>query len=318
MHLWQIRQFPNYRQTSLRLTLGRVVSNARVATCLLAMVSVCVWAVGVAAAAEKPTPAEEFLEKVRQELPKHQSIRAEVRQTVSIGNEQFKIGGEYISAGQKLKVNYSVLPDQGAKGQMMEVCDGKDLWSMQSLPDLYRVTHRNVQQILAARMAMPQNAVTESAARVELGLGGVAALLASLERTMTFDQMKQEEGGNSPRTVVQGHWKPQYLTQFAKEKKNGEEILPPYFPDRVRLYVNSKTLFPERIVYLKKQPQKSNFVPLVNLEFLNVQFDAPISDDTFVFMVPDGINVEEVTQQYIDRMQPPAAAAPPAQAPVAK
>ena len=316
LHLWQIRQFPNYRQTSLRLTFAAAAFAAVVVMSFGTMGFVAGQTAETAKeqpeGSEKLSAAEEFLQRVRQELPKHQSIKADVNQTVMVGNQQFKVTGEYLSAGQKLKLNYTVSPDQGAKGQMMEVCDGKDLWTMQVLPESFRVTHRNVQQIMAAAMTAQQNNIPESTVRVELGLGGIAALLASLERTMNFDGMKSDDSGDHPRTIVQGHWKPKFQQQFTKEKKDGEDVLQPFIPDRVRIYVNSTTLFPEQILYLKKVPRKRSFKPLVSLEFTNVQFDGPVNDDTFVFVPPDGINVEEVTQQYIDRMTGPATPPPAA------
>jgi outer membrane lipoprotein-sorting protein len=307
LQLWQIRHIPNDRQTLLRLTF--VASLCIVSAVMLWPETTSVSgqvAEGAKESSEgvgKASLATEFLEKVRQELPKHQSVKADLTQTVSIGDQQFRVTGEYLSSGQKLRLSYTVLPEQGAKGQMLEVCDGKELWTMITFPEAVRVTHRNIQQILAAAAAANQGSGSPPSTSVELGLGGVTALLASLERTMTFDVMKQVESNGRSMTVIQGRWKKEFIQRFPKDK---DDALPPYVPDFVHVYVNSKTLFPEKLVYLKKQAQKK-VSKLVSLEFHNVEFDGAVSDEVFTFKVPDGIVPEDVTKQYLDRMNAPAA-----------
>lgn len=313
MHLWQIRHIPNHPQTLLRLTFVVGLGAAAVITLLPN------WRYATAqtaneekvktAEAEKTSEASEFLARVRQELPKHQTIQAEVTQTVSIGDQQFRVDGQYLSSGQKLRLSYKVQPDQGAQGEILEVCDGNELWTQLTLPDSKRLTQRNVQQILAAAAAANKKNMAQSTANVELGLGGVAALLASLERTMTFDAIKVDNSGDVPRTSIQGRWKKQFADKFPKDK---DQSLPPYIPDAVQLVINNQTFFPEKILYLKKQPGKRAFKALVSLQFRNMVFDEPVSDDAFVFQVPDGEVPEDVTKQYIDRMLPPAATPPKA------
>ena len=257
--------------------------------------------------------ASEFFDRVRQELQKHQSVKADLIQDVSIGDQVFKVTGQYLSSGNtesglKLKVNYSVIPDQGAQGEMLEVCDGKELWTLLELPGSKRVTHRNILQIQkAAAIANPKNA-PELSMSVELGLGGLTALLASLERTMVFAAMKEEDTDGHRRTTIQGQWKKELAQRFAKNK---DDSLPAFVPDFVRLSVNSETLFPERLLYLKKQPEKKTLKPLVSLEFRNVELDGPISEESFVFEIPPGVIPEDITKIYVDRLTP-APEAPPA------
>jgi outer membrane lipoprotein-sorting protein len=308
LHLWQIRHIPNRPQTLLKLTiLG--------AAFIFVAVTLVVPARFVAGQSEdavkdrtersdKGAEAAEFLDRVRQELQTHQSVKADLSQTVSIGEQQFKVTGQYLSSGNsssglKLKLNYLVVPDQGAEGEMLEVCDGKELWTVLTLPGSKRVTHRNVLQIQKAALAANQKGVPESTLNVELGLGGLTALLASLERTMVFDAMKQEEVDGHQRTIVQGRWKKEYSQRFPKGK---DDSLPAFVPDLVRLYVDSQTLFPERLLYLKKQPEKKALRPLVNLELRNVELDGPVDEREFKFDIPEGVVPEDVTKMYVDRI----------------
>lgn len=317
MHLWQIRHIPNRPQTLLKLTVATVTAVGVAVTLLFSSSFVAGQSADVAndkvEAAENEPDATEFFEQVRQELQTHQSVKADLNQSVSIGDQQFKIVGQYLSSGNsadgmKLMLNYSVVPDQGVTGQIMEVCDGKELWTVLTLPDTKRVTLRNVMQIQKAAAAASKKNIPDTTLNAELGLGGLTALLASLERTVDFDVIKHDEGEAGPRTIIQGHWKEEILQRFPKGKDNS---LPAFVPDLVRLYVNSETLFPERLLYLKKQPESKKLRPLVNLEFRNVELDVPVDDSAFKFDIPDVVP-EDVTKLYLDRINGTQEPVPPA------
>jgi outer membrane lipoprotein-sorting protein len=138
-------------------------------------------------------------------------------------------------------------------------------------------------------------------------MGGVAALLASLERTMTFDAMKEDDSDGHQRTIIQGRWKKEIASAFKRDKEGG---LPAFIPDLVRLYINTKTLFPEKVLYLKKIPTKKTYKQLVSLEFRNVQFDGSVDEKAFLFDIPPGAVPEDVTKQYMDRLTPQASTNP--------
>lgn len=317
MHLWQIRHIPNRPQTLLKFTLflaafaAIFVSSLKFSTSAIAQTPQA--ETDKTPAESKRAEASELLDRVRQELQKHQSVKADLMQNVSIAEQQFKISGQYLSlgnadSGTKLKLSYTVIPDQGAQGEMLEVCDGKELWTMLTLPGSQRVTHRNILQIQKAAAAAQQKNVPDAALNVELGLGGLTALLASLERTMEFDAMKQEDGDGHRRIVIQGHWKKELAQRFTKDKDN---ILPPFVPDLVRLSVNAETLFPERLIYLKKQPEKKALKPLLSLEFQNVELNGSVDEDEFVFKIPKDVIPEDITKIYLDRLAASSETAPP-------
>lgn len=306
LYLWQIRHIPNDRQTLLRLTLFSLCLGSLAATYYPSTPFVAAQTTeadsNTTHADGKATPAEDFLDRVRQELPKHQSIKADVIQSVSIGDQKFSIAGSYLSAGQKLKLDYQVQPNQGAVGSMTEVCDGKELWTLLQFQERTEVTQRNVQQILEAASTANANKTPESTIKVELGLGGVSTLLASLNRTMSFDTIKAEEVEGQSMTMIQGRWKKEVLDKLPKDRN---DTLPPFLPDLVRILINSQTLFPEKFLYLKKTSQTNKYRKLVTLEFQNVQFDVPVDESVFVFQVPKGIIPVDVTKQYIERLTPP-------------
>jgi outer membrane lipoprotein-sorting protein len=303
LYLWQIRHIPNRPQTLLKLLILAVLAAGGGIISFVSSGSVSAQTANASADKKqeeaKPSPAKEFFERVRQELPNHQSVKAKVTQVVSIGDQNFKVDGEYLSAGKKLKLEYTVVPDHGLKGKMLEVCDGKELWTLLELPDSKRVTRRNIQQILSAAVAATKRDVQEATVNVELGLGGLVALLASLDRTMVFDAMKEEDTEGHSQTIVQCRWKKEILQRYPKDK---DDSLPVFIPDLVRIYVNTQTMFPEKLLYLKKNVQKKTFRPLVSLEFHNVEFDVPVEDKDFLFQIPPDVVPEDITKQYLDRM----------------
>lgn len=309
LYLWQIRHIPNPWR---KLTSFSV---------LLAVSLMAVWAIGEgvrtargqgdakpATEKKEPKPADpatikaatDFIKKLHESLYTRNSIKADVEQTASIGTQQFQIDGHYLSSGQKLRLEYAIRPDQGVAGSLLEICDGKDLWSLTTVGKTQRVTHRDVQQIKAAVTA--NRNVPDVVLTAELGLGGLTALLASLERTMIFDAMKEESGEDGARTIIQGRWKPEIVQRWPRGK---DDMLPAYIPDLVRIWVDSKAMFPTRIVYIKRviEKEKKVYRPLVSLKFKNVEFDAPVNDDQFTFEPPEGVVPEDITRQFLDRMK---------------
>lgn len=244
--------------------------------------------------------ATEFMKKVHESLYSRKSIQADIEQAVSIGAQQFEVTGHYASSGNKLRLEYNVKPDQGISGSLLEICDGKELWSLTKVADTQRVTHRDVEQIKAA--VTSTKSVPEAVLTAELGLGGLTALLASLERTMIFDAMKEVSNDDGTRMVIEGRWKPEIAVRWQRTK---DDLLPAFVPDTVRLWIDPQTQFPTRIVYIKRVIEKDKKInrPMVSLKFRNVQFDEPIDDQAFIFVPPPDIEPEDITGVFLERIK---------------
>lgn len=312
MYLWQIRHIPNSWRKLTGIT-------TKVAFSLM-LGWLCWWGIQSASgqANGKPTAektsdakkaadpeavkaATDYMKKVHESLYSKTSIKANVEQIASIGTQQFKVDGHYLSSGEKLRLEYTIKPDQGVAGSLLEVCDGKELWSMTKIGESTRVTHRDVQQIKAAVAGL--RSAPDVVLTAELGLGGVTALMASLERTMNFDAIKEESGDDGRRVVVQGRWKPEVAARWPRNK---EGLLPVYVPDYVRVWVDAESLFPVRISYVKRVMVKDQlkFLPMVTLKFKDLEFDAPVNDQDFTFVIPPDVAApEDITRQFLDRMK---------------
>ncbi len=312
MYLWQIRHIPNSWRKLTRISAKLTFSLMLGWISWLGIQSLQSQgdskpAAAMAADAVKtPDPAvakaaTDFMKKLHESLYARMAIKAEVEQTVSIGTQQFQISGHYLSSGEKLRLEYTIQPEQGVAGSLLEICDGKELWSMVKIADTTRVTHRDVQQIKAAVAGL--RSAPDVVLTAELGLGGITALLASLERTMTFDAMKEESSDDGPRMVVQGRWKPEVVARWPRGK---DDLLPTYVPDLVRVWVDPQTMFPVRISYIKRilEKDKKVYRPMVTLKFKAVEFDSPVNDEDFTFILPPGsAPPEDITRQFLDRMK---------------
>ncbi len=291
MHLWQIRHIPNVA-SNLRRLFDRHRSHTPLALCgtLIALFTTST----SFAQSAKPT---DYLKAAQQAIGQHRSIRAEVVETVGLTDPPFKLTGTYLAAGLKLRLSYQSKLPSGAAGSLTEVCDGERLWSLTELPGSKRVTRRDIRQILAAVESSRMK--PERAAAVDLALGGLPALLTSLQRTMDFDAMKEETVDQRGVIVLQGKWNEEWLGKLAGKK--GE--FPPHLPEAVRIYFAADTKFPERLLYLKLQPNKK-YKPLLDLQFRNVVLDGPVDDREFDFTPPENVEPEDVTRQYLDQLFP--------------
>lgn len=250
--------------------------------------------------------ALDYLRKAHEALVQHTSIQASLVEQVAIGDRRFQMEGSYTAAGLKLRLEFKVQIPGGASGSLLEVCDGDVLWSRMDLPDSRRVTRRDVRQILKA--VTNSKSVPDGVLLAELGLGGLPALLSSLERTMNFTQMQEDSSAERPLVILQGTWRRESLERWPRDAQGQ---LPPYIPDEVRIFFDRETQFPARLLYLKREPGGKGLLPLVSLEFRDVVLGGPVKEQQFLFVPPDDVAPQDITRQYLDQIQQ-------ANAPVAK
>lgn len=323
LYLWQIRHFPSTRFILRRpqdtsgagskglpaISTGRVCRDPERFLPRILMALWVLWLTNLPleaqpqpevqseSAVSAANPAMEYLRQAHLGLLSRQSIQAEIYELVHLTDPPFHMTGTYASSGLRTRLSYTVKLSSGASGSLLEVCDGERLWSVTDVPKLKRVTRRDVRQILAA--AEQARSRPDRALAADLALGGLPALLASLQHSMDFDAMKEDTSQGRTFTLIQGRWKPEW------RKKLGGEQLPPHVPDLVRVYFAADNQFPERFLYLKKAEDKNYYRPLVDLQFRKVVLDAPLDEKLFEFTPPENVEPEDVTRQYLDQLFPP-------------
>jgi hypothetical protein len=228
------------------------------------------------------------------------SIKARIIERVSIGGRRFRLEGTYVqSTDLRLKLDFKVQADAaepGVEGSFLEVCDGTILWTRHEVGGQTRVTRRNVRQILEAS----KNGSQPNLLAVELGLGGLPALLASMERSIKFESQKQEEVNGKKFTVIAGSWNDALKQTF---KSAGGNRPNSHVPDSVRIYFEPVILFPRRIDFLKKQKGSDEPEVVAEVDFLDIVINGPIDDHLFEFQPPAGIGPIDVTNEYLKQLK---------------
>ncbi|QDU51556.1 LolA family protein [Gimesia panareensis] len=251
---------------------------------------------------KNPAYAEALLKKSREKLRAYSSIQAEITETVEIGPKPFVIQGKYLQGKDlKLRLEFQV---QGKKengepvGTLREICDGQVLWTEHNIKGTSRVTRRDVQAILKQAQLNPNSQPNLLVA--ELGLGGLPSLLAAIQRNMQFESVGERTISGKTLTVLNGTWKEGFLAQFKGGDPAAPAQLPAYVPDAVRIYLDQETLFPRRIVYLKKN--QDSLESMVTLNFSKVTLNAPIAATQFAYEPPDGVFPVDITNQYLKQL----------------
>jgi hypothetical protein len=267
-------------------------------------------------AAKQRTPEGE-LDRARRKLLKVSSVSATIVETITLSERSFKAEGRYLQTGLKpsdWRLRLELVVKIGdTEGSLLEVCDGGVLWTRTEV-DLSKkkdrkdrkeitVTRRDVAQIMsAARKSIDEGKQRELVA--SLGLGGLPALIAAVEKEMKFSPSVREETlRDRPVFVIQGSWTDAYKARLGDQSGRGApNLLLALLPDSVRLSIDRETGVPLRILYLKKIPGREVSRPMLTLDFLDVELDQPINQGEFNYKPPDGIIPVEQTKVFVDML----------------
>lgn len=252
----------------------------------------------------QPSPeANKLFAAARGKLP-NRIYRANIVHRMTFADRTLEAKGK-ILRGQKLRLRLEFEIKTGdTVGKLLQVSNGDKLWTERRINKVTRLTVQDVREILdkagvKATEVSPQNLVV-----AEMGLGGITALLASLERTMSFGKPEKVVIDGEELYRVDGGWNEQFTAQI-KANPQLAKGLPEYIPDAARVYFDRDD-FPRRIQYLKKQPKSNALRPLVTLDFRDVEWltDADVKPADFEYSPPERVYPEDVTKNYVDLLTP--------------
>lgn len=259
----------------------------------------------------------ELLRLARLRLDGYETLKADMVEVIEFGPRRFQAKGVYLrGTGHRLRLDLAVTLENST-GRLLQISDGDILWTVYDVGQTPRITRRDVTQILAAA----EKSHNRGDLALQLGLGGLPALLAAVERSMVLEPPIVAEIDGRTFHVIQGTWKPAYLAQFQEQARNlptpqkEPRPLPVHVPELVRIYLDAKTHFPYRIRYLKTSTKAgAEPRPILTLDFRNIVVEAPIDPTVFRYTVPDGANVADLTNYYLRQLRggnrAPAAAQP--------
>ena len=271
---------------------------------------------------EEIAQADALLKEARHSLLNRQSLQADMLQQIIQGDRRLKAEGTYISGlFPKLRLEYKIRVGS-MQGSLTEICDGTILHTQKAIgkagakdPEL-QFTRRDVQKILAASENSANLPIASLGA--EMGIGGLPAILASIDRCMNGKRVTDQEFEGQMCRVYHGAWDPvvrqRYQAGIGAESDRVMASLVPFFPDTVRVFFAADTLLPVKIVYFKHDLDEAGKVTgeraLMQLEFRNLKLDQPVAPTTFQFVLPAGREEVDTTKDFLNLVNAANAAMP--------
>jgi len=253
----------------------------------------------------------------RTRLFEFKSVQADMQQHVALGDFHFLASGKYFASYPfKSRIEYSVTLG-GMEGDFLEVCDGQILHTRRQIrtkptaskniaPPQVELARRDIQKIIEEANHYPNDSAAFRAA--EIGIGGLPAVLASLERTMIFNAIREDIEDGEPVVIVQAVWNPDEQDRIMVGLGGLAPQIQRFLPDRVRITFNKATLFPQKFQYLKKlTAEETSYRPILTVAFTNVILNEPIPVQRFTYFPTPGMVERDETSDFINTIQEVAA-----------
>lgn len=249
-------------------------------------------------------------------LARHRSVVANMRQRINIYGRRLVGSGSYqqLQTGTDLLYRLELkVPVGETLASLLQVCDGRYLWTYRVLPD------KKVENGLdTSSAAVDLNRVREISSIPRLGtagfaVGGLPGLLQQTARLFEFRAPQQSMLHGTPVWVLNGKLRMDVLhrLQLGDSAGEGGETLE-HVPDMVTIALGMDDLFPYQIEFRKKQLgdsvlgagviTRSESRPLMTLELFEVQLDVPVNPDLFSFRPPNS-QIDDMTEQFLANQQ---------------
>jgi len=258
-------------------------------------------------------------------LKSRHSIAAAVSYEVDLLGWQFTGKGEYREQrgpGPQPQVRLDLkipLDEQGGQiGTLVQVCDGRALWTYRQLLDAGKLTRVDLDRV-AKLVGPPSDVAPLSTTTGPIGAGGLAGLLQCLERHFVFEPLASTSTElGMPVWRLRGGWRPETLARLLPDQREALQKgqpadlakLPEHLPDHVVLLLGQGDLFPYRIEYRRTTPDDrsgsgaaaSRAIVAMSLPISTVQVNVPIDPAHFQYGRSDIEPVDE-TQRFIQAVQ---------------
>lgn len=267
-----------------------------------------------------PAASDKLLRRAIEAIARHASVSANLRLKIDAFDQTLIGAGTYLQGpadSHRVRMEIKILA--GATSlSCQQVCDGRFLWIHRELGQFRTLDRVDLERLLgkpATENALPFAAAANADAAPGLNLvgpGGIAQLLNSLARNLVFRALPASRLGDVPVDVLHGEWSRAALVQLLPAQKGAIEAgqqadlskLPEQAPDHVVVWLGQDDQFPYRVDFrrhVKRRPAfrktEEKLQTMVSMEFLEVQFDAPVKADWFEF-IPGELEVTDATERY--------------------
>ncbi len=261
------------------------------------------------------TNPRRLVEAAAAALEANRSITAEISQEVDLFGKRLIGSGAYFEqAGEPDRLMRLELRLQlGNKtSSLVQVCDGKILWTYRELLGTGSLRKVDVAQVTKALKAAGKPGNHGGMGALP-GLGGLPGLLRGLDGSFDFKSAQRGilklRDDRLPVWQLRGEWKPAKLAKVLPEQKKaiaaGEppdlSKLPEQMPEYVLLMLGHDDLFPYRLEYhrtVRSAEETGAGRPLVTMQFYEVVRNAPIARHRFQYS-PGNLEFEDDTKQFL-------------------
>lgn len=266
--------------------------------------------------------AQQVVIEAQAMLLEQPTLEAKIRQQVNLFGYKLIGSGNYQQQGQgrellaRLELKLQVA---GQVSSMLQVSDGRWLWSDQQLPSGQNISRIDLDRV---RDAWEEGgAVPPALPRFGLSVGGLPELLAGLNANFDFVLLQEDRLSGLAVYVLRGTWKPESLQAalgLKAEDKPDLDQLPGHLPHEVLVMLGRDDLFPYTIDYRRhKEPEPGQEkragqgTSLVRMQLFEVRSGGMIDARQFVYK-PNGKMVTDQTDQFIELCQARKTLATPA------
>ncbi len=172
---------------------------------------------------------------------------------------------------------------------LLQVCDGKQLWTHRNLWGQTKLSCLDAQRVLAAMQKHEE--LRQRASVSGLALGGLPRMLRELQRSFRFQEAQQSRLGTLQVRVLVGNWIPDRLALFMPDQapaiNAGQPAdlsrLPDYTPHQALIYLGRDDLFPYRVEYRRAGEAEKGPTTMMVLELYEVQVNGPVDPLQFIY-----------------------------------
>ncbi len=269
------------------------------------------------------TEVQRLLDEIEAHLRKLEWLATDIRQEMTLRGFTFTARGRYIVGPNNLmRLEYKVkLSD--VEGELLEVCDGRDQWHVESILDVTKVEHLNLEecgQILNDQDFDEQQRQAFMDAR---GLNGLAPFVDALAEFFVFNRVEEKQWQGKKVLVAHGTWNEARLGGKRAEPEAGDDQdqqqtsaipqaeererysllnLPPEMPTAITVWIDPELKWIHRVEMVAERAPKNRPSRLV-LELSNPQFDKPFERTLFSYRPPDDVKPIDRTPVVVETLQ---------------
>jgi hypothetical protein len=286
-----------------------------------------------ASSAPRDPAGDQLIIRARNQLERRASVSAKMRHQITLNGRQLFGVGNYFQqgSGETMRVRLELTANSD-ETRMVQISNGRELWTDQHLPVARRLTRINLTKLRYELNRDEEDfdelrpgAATWSTFEPEFSnvYGGLPSLLASLSDQFEFLPPQPMRWTPTPPIAglpesvpvfaVVGHWRPEILALLVPELKPGQP-LPDRLPQEVLILFGQTDLFPYRLEYRPQfhppttapgqqpAPFQLSRNPIALLELSEVSFDVPIAAGQFDFS-PGDAEWDDRTTEAVEAMR---------------